>query len=132
MSHSKNVFSLLVLVLIWFPFQFASAQEPTPTSETLIPPMPAEVIDAVNALRLSNGLPALAVHSVLMQVAQEEANGIASGQGGHWRPPGVTLGQWLILLGYPLFRGPFDGRVSFGELGGRLHCGGGGQHVAGR
>ena len=102
MSHSKNVFFLLVLVLIWFPFQFASAQEPTPTSETLIPPTPAEVIDAVNALRLSNGLPALMVHSVLMQVAQEEANGIASGQGGHWRPPGVTLGQWLILLGYPL------------------------------
>jgi len=29
-------------------------------------------------------------------------NGIANGLPGRWRPYGLTLGQWLISLGYPL------------------------------
>jgi LysM repeat protein len=37
-----------------------------------------------------------------MQVGQQEADGIAAGAGGHWRPSELTLGQWLISLGYPL------------------------------
>ncbi|MBE7535277.1 MAG: LysM peptidoglycan-binding domain-containing protein [Anaerolineales bacterium] len=37
-----------------------------------------------------------------MQIAQEEASGIASGMPGHWRPNNLTLGQWLMSLGYPL------------------------------
>ncbi len=57
---------------------------------------------AVNALRLSNGLPALNAHPVLMQIAQTEVEGIAAGMGGHWRPNNITLGQWLLSLGYPL------------------------------
>jgi uncharacterized protein YkwD len=61
-----------------------------------------QVINAVNALRLAYGLVPLNVHPVLMQIAQEEANGIAAGMGGHWRPNNLTLGQWLISLGYPL------------------------------
>jgi len=67
-----------------------SAQDGAPTS--------SEVIAAVNALRLARGIPALKIHPVLMQVAQYEADG----GGGHWRPEGLTLGQWLITLGYPL------------------------------
>jgi uncharacterized protein YkwD len=63
---------------------------------------PAEVIEAVNALRLANGLPALSVHPVLMEVAQWEANAIAGGAPGHTRPAGLTLGEWLLSLGYPL------------------------------
>jgi LysM repeat protein len=63
---------------------------------------PSQLINAVNNFRLAYGLPPLAVHPVLMQVAQIEANGIAGGAGGHWRPNGLTLGQWLISLGYPL------------------------------
>lgn len=65
-------------------------------------PTPAEVIEAVNNLREQNGLNTLSVHPVLMKVAQIEADGVASGSAGHWRPPGLTLGQWLISLGYPL------------------------------
>lgn len=86
----------------------ASAQDETPTPEvdTPIPqaqvPTPSQVIEAVNALRISHGISPLSVHSVLMQVGQQEANGIASGNAGHWRPEGLTLGQWLIFLGYPL------------------------------
>jgi len=65
-------------------------------------PTPAEVMAAVNALRLENGLNALNVHPVLMQVAQWEADAIAGGAPGHTRPDGLTLGQWLLSLGYPL------------------------------
>lgn len=63
---------------------------------------PEEVIEAVNALRIANGLPPLSVHHVLMEVAQWEADAIAGGAPGHTRPNGLTLGQWLISLGYPL------------------------------
>jgi uncharacterized protein YkwD/LysM repeat protein len=63
---------------------------------------PSDLIDAVNQLRLTNGLPALNVHPALMQIAQWEANAIASGAPGHTRPAGLTLGQWMISLDYPL------------------------------
>jgi LysM repeat protein len=66
------------------------------------PPTPSEVIEAVNALRIANGLLPLNPHPVLMQVAQWEANAIAGGAPGHTRPNGLTLGQWLVSLGYPL------------------------------
>ena len=86
----------------------ASAQDETPTPEVETPtsqaqaPTPSQIIEAVNALRISHGISPLSVHSVLMQVGQQEADGIASGNAGHWRPEGLTLGQWLIFLGYPL------------------------------
>jgi len=65
-------------------------------------PTAADVIEAVNALRIANGLLPLNTHPVLMQVAQWEANAIAAGAPGHTRPNGLTLGQWLLSLGYPL------------------------------
>jgi hypothetical protein len=71
----------------------------TPTAGTSA--TPSQVIEAVNALRISQDRP-LGVHPVLMQVGQMEAEGIAGGMGGHWRPNSLTLGQWLISLGYPL------------------------------
>jgi len=78
----------------------------TPQVETLTPqaevPTPSQIIGAVNDLRLSHGIAPLGVHPVLMQVGQAEAEGIAGGMGGHWRPNELTLGQWLISLGYPL------------------------------
>ncbi len=84
-----------------FSSRAVSAEQPTPTpSEPRF--TASDVIDAVNSLRLSTGLAPLAVHPVLMQVAEAEANGIAGGYGGHWRPDNLTLGQWLLTLGYPL------------------------------
>jgi len=74
----------------------------TQTPQATQPPTPAEVIDAINALRVSYGLPAMAVHPVLMTLAQRQADGIAAGLTGHWRPYGLTLGQLLIMDGYPL------------------------------
>jgi hypothetical protein len=63
------------------------------------------VINAVNNLRLQNGLNALTAHPVLMQVAAQQANALAASSGavGHERPCGMTLGQQLLLLGFPLW-----------------------------
>jgi len=87
---------LLVLGLLHSERVFAGlfAEATTPTA--------VQVIKAVNTLRINNGLDPLNVHPVLVQVAQIEADGIANGMPGHWRPDGLTLGQWLISLGYPL------------------------------
>ena len=81
-------------------FQEASST-PAPTS-TLTP---ADVINAVNDLRLSQGLNALSVHSVLMDVAAQQASALAATGGtiGHQRPCGMTLGQQLLLMGFPLW-----------------------------
>jgi uncharacterized protein YkwD len=77
---------------------------PTETPTSASAPTPADIINAVNALRLSHGLNALAVHPVLTQVAVEQANALADSEGavGHERPNGMTLGQQLLMLGYPL------------------------------
>lgn len=64
---------------------------------------PSQMIEAVNGLRLANGLPALAVHSILMQTAQTQADYMAStGQITHIRPGGMTYTQQLLMLGFPL------------------------------
>jgi LysM repeat protein len=94
-------FTALALLLGLLSVNQVSAQDATPTPQRE-PPTPSQIIEAVNALRISYGIAPLSVHPVLMQIGQTEANGIASGMGGHWRPNDLTLGQWLISLGYPL------------------------------
>jgi uncharacterized protein YkwD len=62
-----------------------------------------QLIEAVNGLRQSYGLPTLAVHSILMQTAQTQADYMAStGQVTHSRPGGITYTQQLLSLGFPL------------------------------
>lgn len=90
--------ALLALTFGLLPPKEVSAR-PLPQED---PPTAWEVIEAVNALRIANGLLPLNPHPVLMEVAEWEANAIAGGAGGHTRPNGLTLGQWLISLGYPL------------------------------
>jgi LysM repeat protein len=99
-KHSLWAFSLTLLSLILSLFSPKKVLAEPLAQETI--PTPAEVIEAVNALRIANGLLPLNPHPVLMQVAQWEANAIAGGAPGHTRPNGLTLGQWLISLGYPL------------------------------
>jgi uncharacterized protein YkwD len=98
---------LVFLSLGWLSVNQVSAQDETPTPQIPTPtqnkvPTPSQVIEAINALRISHGIAPLSVHPVLMQVGQQEAEGIAGGMGGHWRPSELTLGQWLLSLGYPL------------------------------
>jgi LysM repeat protein len=55
-----------------------------------------------------------------MQIAQWEADAIAAGAPGHTRPPGLTLGQWMISFGYPLSGSiALDGLRSENWVGGR-------------
>jgi LysM repeat protein len=101
-------FATIALLVGLLSVNQASAQDATPTPQTEAPtqqsvsPTHSQIIEAVNALRISHGIAPLGVHPVLMQIGQQEADGIASGAGGHWRPNDLTLGQWLISLGYPL------------------------------
>lgn len=97
-SFGALTLALLVLAFCLLPLKGVSARPQVQEN----PPSPSEVIEAVNALRIANGLLPLNPHPVLMQVAQWEANAIAGGAPGHTRPNGLTLGQWLISLGYPL------------------------------
>ena len=77
-------------------------QETTPTPEA--PPTADDLIAAVNGLRLSRGLLPLNPHPILMQVAQEQAFVLADSEGGagHARPNGISLTDYLLMLGYPL------------------------------
>jgi uncharacterized protein YkwD len=79
-------------------------QEASPTP-TLVPLTPADIINAVNNLRIANGLNALTVHPVLMEVAALQAGALAVSEGavGHQRPCGMTLGQQLLSMGFPLW-----------------------------
>lgn len=112
----KTRFQLLTIVLVFFALTLPSAyvlagpprlppfQEATSTPEPSIP-SPAEIIDAVNMLRLQYGLNVLLANDVLMQVAAEQANALAASEGaiGHERPCGMSLGQQLLLMGFPLW-----------------------------
>ncbi|MBI5839597.1 MAG: LysM peptidoglycan-binding domain-containing protein [Chloroflexi bacterium] len=95
----------ICFALLFLTFELLRSEEvfARPLAQTQ-PPTPSEVINAVNGLRLARGLPPLSVHPILMQVAQSQADVIAGTEGaaGHERPDGVTLGQLLIMLGYPL------------------------------
>lgn len=63
---------------------------------------PSQLIDAVNSLRAANGLAPLAMHPILMQSAQSQADYMAAtGNVTHARPNG-TYTQQLISLGFPL------------------------------
>jgi LysM repeat protein/uncharacterized protein YkwD len=96
----KKILPLVIIMAVLPSVQIADAQGSNPMSRATS--TATELINAVNALRLTTGLPTLYVHPILMQIAQIEVEGIAAGMGGHWRPNNITLGQWLLSLGYPL------------------------------
>jgi uncharacterized protein YkwD len=100
MLNLKKILLSITILVFLFSFKFADAQGSNPGSEASS--AAAELIEGVNALRVANGLSQLSVHPILMQIAQTEAEGIAAGMPGHWRPNNLTLGQWLLSLGYPL------------------------------
>jgi len=64
---------------------------------------PGQLIEAVNGLRLSYGLQPLAVHPILMQTSQSQADYMAAtGQITHARPGGISFTEQLLSLGFPL------------------------------
>jgi LysM repeat protein len=86
----------LIVLGVFFPVANAVAQPATLPS---IQNSANDLIAGVNALRVANGLPAYTVNSILMRVAQDQANYMAAtGQIAH--RPGLT--QRLLDAGYPL------------------------------
>lgn len=76
-------------------------------AELLRAPRPAssayDLINAVNALRASNGLPAYTINPILMYTAQSQADFMAAtGLVSHSGPGGVSLTDRLLAAGYPL------------------------------
>jgi len=63
---------------------------------------PYSLISAVNALRASNGLPAYAISSILMNVAQQHAQYMAANGVSHYGPGGSLPWQRGLAAGYPL------------------------------
>lgn len=62
-----------------------------------------DLINAVNALRASNGLPAYSISPILMYTAQSQADFMAAtGLVSHSGPGGVSLTERLLAAGYPL------------------------------
>jgi hypothetical protein len=62
--------AMILTLFVSTPRETARAQTPeTETPQPIQSPTPAEIIDAINALRLSYGLPTLAIHPVLMTLA---------------------------------------------------------------
>ncbi len=119
---SKQLFVVLALgfVLLVMPAQNILAAKLSIQQGQENGHSPVDLINAVNDLRLANGLTALSAHPALMQIAQWEANAIAAGAPGHTRPPGLTLGQWMISYGYPLGGNiALDGYRSENWVGGR-------------
>ena len=103
-TQTKQLIVIIVVgfVLLGMPAQKILAVTPFIQQGQENGQSPADLIKAVNDLRLENDLPTLAVHPALMQIAQWESDAIAAGAPGHTRPPGLTLGQWMISFGYPL------------------------------
>jgi LysM repeat protein len=95
---------MIVLALIGVTLKMLPPKEVIAQSLNQETITPSQLIEAVNALRINYGLPLLNAHPALMQVAQSQADALAATNGaiGHARPGGITLGQQLISLGYPL------------------------------
>lgn len=99
----KKKFWLFVFLLLIYLSGFPKVVSAQPQLPQQVINTPSQLIDAVNNLRLSNGLNALTVHSVLMQSSQSQADYMAStGQVTHTRPGGITFTQQLLALGFPL------------------------------
>jgi len=101
MKSKKYIWLFSLLLLAWSLRPPHAGAAPMPRQTTIT--SSSQLIDVVNNLRLSYGLPSLTVHNALMQSAQSQADYMAStGQITHARPGGTTFTQQLIDLGFPL------------------------------
>ncbi|MBE0670385.1 MAG: LysM peptidoglycan-binding domain-containing protein [Anaerolineales bacterium] len=98
----KTIRGLMLFMLFLLAFSLPTAKEVSADPQIQITAA-GQLIDAVNSLRLSYGLPALTSHPILMQSAQSQADYMAAtGQVTHSRPGGTTYTQQLLTLGFPL------------------------------
>ncbi len=97
----KILFPFLLLVILALTFSLPGDVSARPEAYQIT--SASQLIEAVNSLRISYGLPALTSHPILMQSAQSQADYMAAtGQVTHSRPGGTTYTQQLLSLGFPL------------------------------
>src|SRR5690348_14933416 len=92
----------LALLCSWQPAVAGPMGQDLPPTPSVVLPNPADLIVEVNNMRLSYGLPILTIHPALNKIAQQVVDGLATDNAGLFRPYGLTLGQWMIMEGYPL------------------------------
>lgn len=97
----KKIIAFSTFLLLILSLSTANEVSAKPTRYQIT--TPAQLIEAVNNLRVSEGLAPLAQHSILMQSAQSQADYMAAtGNVTHARPGGITYTQQLLTLGFPL------------------------------
>lgn len=95
---------ILVLILIISTITPAQARvlPATASRRQAVDTDPYSLISAVNALRVSNGLAPYAVNSILMSVAQQHAQYMATNGVSHFGSGGSSPWQRGLAAGYPL------------------------------
>lgn len=95
----RDANSLEGYVAAWY----VEAASATSTIPAAVAPDPQELVNAVNAERVKNKLPALKAHPILMSDAQKHADYMAtSGQITHESADGLRPFQRHLAAGYPL------------------------------
>lgn len=97
-----SVFLLLVLILVLAVPVRAETPRSIPAVGQRVDTDPYALINEVNALRAANGLPAYGINSILMMVAQQHAQYMASAGVTHFGADGSNPWQRGLAAGYPL------------------------------
>jgi len=102
LKHFKYIFALATLVVLT-----ALSIPVSSKAESVSVPEYAgtayDLVNAVNALRASNGLPAYSISSILMYTAQAQADFMAATSTvTHTGPGGISVTDRLLAAGYPL------------------------------
>ena len=102
---SRHLFISLGIILLVFVACLSSVsniQAGSPGQPALAS-SPIELVNAVNALRVSYGLPPYTINPILMTTAQAQADFLAlTGTMTHAGPGGIGLTDRLLAAGYPL------------------------------
>jgi LysM repeat protein len=102
-GYARSFLPFLMGMLLWTGFMGLPREQQVVNKYQQGITSPSQLIEAVNGLRQSQGLPTLKAHPILMQTAQSQADYMAStGQITHARPGGMTYTQQLLSLGFPL------------------------------
>ena len=99
MSRSQYIAACGIYLSLVLMFLLIPTAQAMPTQAD----SPYDLINAVNALRASYGLPPYSINSILMYTAQAQAEFMAAtGNVTHYGPGGVGVTDRLLAEGYPL------------------------------
>jgi len=103
MSRPALLFIGLFSFMTYAALGSASISNAESLKEPVFADSPFDLVNAVNALRLSRGLAPYSINSILMYTAQSQADFLAAtGSMTHTGPGGSSVTQRLLAAGYPL------------------------------